>query len=146
MSRLNQCLAGVRVLDVSSYLPGPFASLILADFGAEVLKVEAPQGDPMRGLGPRGPDGTPLFHAALNAGKAIRRLDLKSPEGKAEFLALAREADVLLEGFRPGVMQRLGLDHATLRAKNPELIFCSISGYGAQGEQAQVAGHDGNYL
>jgi crotonobetainyl-CoA:carnitine CoA-transferase CaiB-like acyl-CoA transferase len=146
MSRLNHCLTGVRVLDVSSYLPGPFASLILADFGADVLKVEPPQGDAMRGLGPRGPDGTPLFHAALNAGKTIRRLDLKSPAGKAEFLALAREADVLLEGFRPGVMQRLGLDHARLQSTNPGLISCSISGYGAQGELARVAGHDGNYL
>jgi crotonobetainyl-CoA:carnitine CoA-transferase CaiB-like acyl-CoA transferase len=146
MSRLNQCLAGVRVLDVSFYLPGPFASLLLADFGAEVLKIEPPQGDGMRQLGPRGADGTRVFHAALNAGKTIHRLDLKSPDGKAAFLALAREADVLLEGFRPDVMQRLGLDHATLRAANPGLIFCSISGYGADGPMAQVAGHDGNYL
>jgi alpha-methylacyl-CoA racemase len=146
MSRLNRCLAGVRVLDVSAYLPGPFASLLLADFGAEVLKIEPPQGDAMRELGPRGPDGTPLFHAALNAGKTIRRLDLKTPDGKAAFLALARGADVLLEGFRPGVMQRLGLDYATLRAENAGLVFCSINGFGTQGPLAQVAGHDGNYL
>lgn len=146
MSRLNHCLTDVRVLDVSSFLPGPFASLILADFGADVLKVEPPQGDAMRGLGPRGPDGKSLFHAALNAGKTIRRLDLKPPEGKAEFLALAGEADVLLEGFRPGVMQRLRLDDAALRSANPRLIFCSISGYGAHGQLAQVAGHDGNNL
>jgi alpha-methylacyl-CoA racemase len=146
MSRLNHCLTGVRVLDLSSYLPGPFASLLLADFGAEVLKIEPPQGDGMRQLGPRGPDGTPLFHAALNAGKTIRRLDLKTADGRAAFLALARDADVMLEGFRPDVMQRLGLDHTALRADNPGLIFCSISGYGGEGPMAQVAGHDGNYL
>ena len=78
MSRLNHCLRGVRVLDLSSYLPGPFASLLLADFGADVLKVEPPRGDGMMQLGPRDADGTPLFHAALNAGKTICRLDLKS--------------------------------------------------------------------
>src|SRR3954447_17172463 len=82
VSRLNHCLRGVRVLDLSSYLPGPFASLLLADFGAEVLKVEPPQGDGMLRLGPRDADGTPLFHAALNAGKAMCRLDLKTDEGR----------------------------------------------------------------
>ena len=82
MSRLNHCLRGVRVLDLSSYLPGPFASLLLADFGAEVLKVEPPQGDGMLQLGPRDADGTPLFHAALNAGKTICRLDLKDDGGQ----------------------------------------------------------------
>ena len=146
MSRLNQCLRGVRVLDLSSYLPGPFASLLLADFGAEVLKVEPPQGDGMLQLGPRDADGTPLFHAALNAGKTICRLDLKHAEGKQALLSLAAQADVLIEGFRPGVMQRLGLDHTTLRERNPRLIYCSLSGYGAEGPLSQAAGHDGNYL
>jgi crotonobetainyl-CoA:carnitine CoA-transferase CaiB-like acyl-CoA transferase len=146
MSRLNHCLLGVRVLDLSSYLPGPFASLLLADFGAEVLKVEPPPGDGMRQLGPRDADATPLFHAALNAGKAICRLDLKSPDGHATLLRLAAQADVLIEGFRPGVMQRLGLDPVTLRARHPGLICCSISGYGADGPLARAAGHDGNYL
>ena len=146
MSRLNHCLRGVRVLDLSSYLPGPFASLLLADFGAEVLKVEPPQGDGMMQLGPRGAEGTPLFHAALNAGKRLCRLDLKSADGKKTLLSLAAEADVLIEGFRPGVMQRLGLDHATIREACPRLIYCSLSGYGAEGPMSQVAGHDGNYL
>lgn len=146
MSRLNQCLRGVRVLDLSNYLPGPFASLLLADFGAEVLKVEPPDGDGMLQLGPRDADGTPLFHAALNAGKTICRLDLKHAEGKQALLALAALADVLIEGFRPGVMQRLGLDHTTLREWNPRLIYCSLSGYGAEGPLSQTAGHDGNYL
>jgi alpha-methylacyl-CoA racemase len=146
MSRLNHCLDGVRVLDLSSYLPGPFASLLLADFGAEVLKIEPPQGDGMRLLGPRDAGGTPLFHAALNGGKTICRLDLKSGEGKAALLSLASEADVLIEGFRPDVMARLGLDHRTMRAAYPRLIYCSMSGYGAAGPLAQTAGHDGNYL
>jgi crotonobetainyl-CoA:carnitine CoA-transferase CaiB-like acyl-CoA transferase len=146
MSRLNHCLGGVRVLDLSSYLPGPFATLLLADFGAEVLKVEPPQGDGMMQLGPRDAAATPLFHAALNAGKTICRLDLKTPEGKAALVSLATQADVLIEGFRPGVMQRLGLDHATLRPQHPGLIYCSLSGYGANGPLSQAAGHDGNYL
>jgi alpha-methylacyl-CoA racemase len=101
MSRLNHCLHGVRVLDLSSYLPGPFASLLLADFGAEVLKVEPPQGDGMLQLGPRDANGTPLFHAALNAGKTICRVDLKHAEGKQALLSRAAQADVLIEGFRP---------------------------------------------
>jgi crotonobetainyl-CoA:carnitine CoA-transferase CaiB-like acyl-CoA transferase len=146
MSRLNHCLRGVRVLDLSSYLPGPFASLLLADFGAEVLKVEPPHGDGMVQLGPRDADGTPLFHAALNAGKTICRLDLKSADGKQALISLADDADVLIEGFRPGVMQRLGLDHTTMRERCPRLIYCSLSGYGAEGPMSQVAGHDGNYL
>ena len=146
MSRFNHCLRGVRVLDLSSYLPGPFASLLLADFGAEVLKVEPPQGDGMMQLGPRDADGTPLFHAALNAGKTLCRLDLKSAEGKQALVSLAAGADVLIEGFRPGVMQRLGLDHAIMRSRHPRLIYCSLSGYGAKGPMSQVAGHDGNYL
>lgn len=146
MSRLNTFLAGLRVLDLSFYLPGPFASLLLADMGADVTKVEPPTGDGMRLLGPRDADGTPLFHAAINAGKTIYQLDLKSVEGKRACLDLADAADVLIEGFRPGVMARLGLDAAALHARNPGLVYCSMSGYGADGPMAQAAGHDGNYL
>jgi alpha-methylacyl-CoA racemase len=146
MSRLNHCLRGVRVLDLSSYLPGPFASLLLADFGAEVLKVEPPHGDGMTQLGPRDAAATPLFHAALNAGKTVCRVDLKSQEGKEALLSLAVQADVLIEGFRPGVMERLGLDHAIMHERHPRLIYCSLSGYGANGPLSQAAGHDGNYL
>ena len=85
MARLNHCLHGVRVLDLSSYLPGPFASLLLAGFGAEVLKIEPPQGDGMLQLGPRDANGRPLFHAALNAGKTICRLDLKAPKAELHY-------------------------------------------------------------
>jgi alpha-methylacyl-CoA racemase len=146
MSRLNSFLHGLRVIDISAYLPGPFASLLLSDMGADVVKIEPPQGDGMLQLGPRDAAGTPLFHAALNAGKTLRRIDLKSRKGKHEFLDLLNTADVLIEGFRPGAMDRLGLDYPTLRARNPGLIFCSLSGYGAAGPLAQAAGHDGNYL
>lgn len=134
------------MLDLSSYLPGPFASLLLADFGGDVLKIEPPQGDGMLQLGPCDTNGTPIFHAALNAGKRICRLDLKTEEGRSALLSLAAQADVLIEGSRPGVMRRLGLGPETMRADHPRLIYCSLSGYGANGPMAQTAGHDGNYL
>jgi len=145
-SRLGRFLHGVRVLDLSWFLPGPLASLVLADMGAEVLKIEPPAGDPMRALGPRDAQGQPAFHAAVNAGKALLRLDLKRSDDHAAFLDLVRGADVLIEGFRPGVMARLGADWPALRLVNPRLIYCSISGYGAEGPLAQDAGHDNNYL
>ena len=146
MSRFNHFLRGIRVVDVSFYIPGPMASLLLADMGAEVSKVEPPWGDDMRALGPRDADGRPMFYEALNAGKTISRLDFKQDEGRAALLAMADAADIFIEGFRPGVMARLGLGPATLRERNPALITCSISGHGAEGPLAQEAGHDGNYL
>ncbi len=145
-SRLGQFLRGVKVLDLSSFLPGPLASLLLADMGAEVLKVEPPAGDAMRQLGPRHVDGGPVFYEAVNAGKTVRRMDLKNPDARAELLRLVPDYDVLIEGFRPGVMDRLGLAYETLREINPGLIYCSLSGYGATGPRVQAAGHDANYL
>ncbi|MDQ4061040.1 MAG: CoA transferase [Pseudomonadota bacterium] len=146
MSRLNSFLAGVKVLDLSQYIPGPLASLLLADMGAEVLKIEPPSGDEMQNLGPRDDQDGPVFYRALNAGKTTRRMNLKDPDARDEFLTLVHEADVLIESFRPGVMARLGLDYATLSALNPGLIYCSMSGYGATGSLARTAGHDANYL
>jgi crotonobetainyl-CoA:carnitine CoA-transferase CaiB-like acyl-CoA transferase len=145
-SRLRLFASGVRVLDLSWFLPGPLASLLLADMGAEVLKIEPPAGDPMHEFGPRDASGGSVFHAAVNAGKTVLRMDLKRPEGREAFLDLVRAADVLIEGFRVGAMQRLGLDWPTLRDVNPRLIYCSISGYGAVGPLAHEAGHDNNYL
>ena len=145
-SRLGRFARGVRVLDLSAFLPGPLAGLLLADMGAEVLKVEPPAGDAMTQLGPRDGVGRSVFYEAVNAGKDVRRMDLKRPEVRAEFLRLLEGCDVLIEGFRPGVMRRLGLDYAALREVNPGLIYCSLSGYGASGPLAQVAGHDANYL
>ena len=145
-SRLGRFARGVRVLDLSWFLPGPLASLLLADMGAEVLKIEPPAGDPMRGIGPRDAEGRPVLHAAVNAGKTLLPLDLKQPRDHAAFLDLVRSADVLIEGFRPGVTDRLGIGWPALRAVNPRLIYCSLSGYGAAGPLAQAAGHDANYL
>jgi alpha-methylacyl-CoA racemase len=146
VSRLNQFLSGVRVIDLSRYIPGPFSSLLLADMGAEVLKIEPPAGDEMKTLGPRDAAGRPVYYRAINAGKTVLQMDLKRDETLGAFIDLVRTADILIEGFRPGAMARLGLDYETLRVHNPRLIFCSLSGYGASGPMAQVAGHDGNYL
>ena len=146
MSRLHTFLDGLKVVDVSFYLPGPFASLLLADMGAEVLKVEPPSGDAMMQMGPRDAAGHAVFYEAVNAGKSVRRMDLKQQDQRAEFLCLVERFDVLIEGFRPGVMRRLGLDYPVLREINPGLVFCSLSGYGAEGPLAQAAGHDSNYL
>jgi alpha-methylacyl-CoA racemase len=145
MSRLNSFLRGVRVLDLSRYVPGPLASLLLADMGAEVLKIEPPSGDELQHLGPR-PGRRPVFYEAINAGKAVLALDLKQPTDKNVLLELVATADVLIEGFRPGAMNRLGLDYEHLHPINPRLIYCSINGYGARGPMALVAGHDSNYL
>ncbi|MFM0168527.1 CaiB/BaiF CoA transferase family protein [Paraburkholderia sediminicola] len=146
MSRFNSFMQGVRVLDVSAYIPGPLAGLLIADMGAQVIKIEPPGGDGMRELGPRDDADVPVFHAAINAGKTICRLDLKSPQGVATFLRLADEADVVIEGFRPGVMKRLGIDYATLAARNPRLVYCALTGYGQRSPTANEAGHDANYL
>jgi crotonobetainyl-CoA:carnitine CoA-transferase CaiB-like acyl-CoA transferase len=132
-------LAGLRVLDLSRLLPGGFCSLLLADFGADVIKVEdTGMGDYVRA------DGAAFL--ALNRGKRSIRIDLKQPEGRDVFLRLARAADVVLESFRPGVMDRLGVGYERLREENPRLVYCAITGYGQDGPFAARAGHDMNYL
>ena len=133
-------LQGITVLDLTRLIPGPFCSLILSNFGAKVTKVEGPlQGDYLRDL------GVPLFEA-LNHGKKIIRLDLKSPAGKKALMRLVKKSDVLLESFRPGVMDRLGFSFATLKKNNPKLILASITGFGQQGAMKDKAGHDLNYM
>lgn len=146
MSRLNGFLAGVKVLDLSQYIPGPMASLFLADMGAEVLKIEPPSGDEMIGLGPRDAAGAGVFYGALNAGKTVRRMNLKLEAARSEFIELARDFDILIEGFRPGVTARLGVDYASLCAINPRLIYCSMSGFGARASSVGLAAHDGNFM
>jgi crotonobetainyl-CoA:carnitine CoA-transferase CaiB-like acyl-CoA transferase len=145
-SPLAAFLSGIRVLDLSQYIPGPMATLFLADMGADVLKIEPPGGDEMQHLGPRDEAGAPLFYGALNAGKRVRRLNLKAGTDRDAFLDLAREADVLVEGFRPGVVDRLGIGWPVLKEINPRLVMCSLSGYGATSALRDIAGHDGNYL
>jgi crotonobetainyl-CoA:carnitine CoA-transferase CaiB-like acyl-CoA transferase len=137
---------GVKVLDLSRLLPGPFCSMLLADFGADVIKVEDPHGGDYIRWWPPLLGKNSGFHIVLNRNKRSLTLNLKKPEGKEIFLQLAAKADVVLEGFRPGVMERLGLGYAALKAVNPRLIYCAITGYGTNGPRAQRAGHDINYL
>jgi crotonobetainyl-CoA:carnitine CoA-transferase CaiB-like acyl-CoA transferase len=127
----------MRVLDVSMWRPMPHATQILCDLGADVLKVERPGGDPMRSY--------PDLFAALARGKRSVELDLKSDAGRARLAELVADCDVLCESWRPGVAARLGLDAETLRAERPELIYCSISGYGQHGPWRDMPGHDLNY-
>jgi alpha-methylacyl-CoA racemase len=137
-------LDGITVLDFSTLLPGPLATFMLAEAGAEVIKVERPGGEDMRFFPPRLGEGSAAF-AVLNAGKTSVVADLKSAEGRAKLTPLIARADVLVEQFRPGVMDRLDLGYDAVRALNPRLVYCSISGYGQDGPRAQEAGHDINY-
>jgi alpha-methylacyl-CoA racemase len=146
MSVLNSFLTGLRVLDLSRHLPGPLATLMLADMGAEVLKLEPPAGDEMRAIGPQSGAGRSIYYEAVNGGKTIARIDLTKAAERDRFLALVDGADILVESFRPGVMERLGIGHDLLRRRNPRLICCALSGFGRDGPLAQRAGHDANYL
>lgn len=130
-------LAGVRVLDFGIWRPVPYATALLADLGADVVKVEPPGGDPMRRF--------PLLFAELARHKRSVVLDLHTPEGLARALELAAQADVVAEGFRPGVADRLGIGYEAVRARNPTVVYCSISGYGQTGSLRDVPGHDVNY-
>jgi alpha-methylacyl-CoA racemase len=144
-------LEGLTVLDLSRLLPGGFCSLMLADFGADVIKVEdTGMGDYVRWAPPyyegANESARGALFLALNRGKRSIRVDLKTEEGKEVLLRLAREADVLLESFRPGVLDRLGVGYERLRAENPGLVYCAISGYGQDGPNTARSGHDMNYL
>ncbi len=146
---LNSWLSGVRVLDLGQYLPGPAAAQMLADMGADVLKIEPPAGDPLRGLDPV--SGKPVasvspYYAAVNAGKKVVRLDLKSDAGKQAFERLIAAADVLIESFRPGRLAKIGLGPDRLRALNARLVHVALSGYGQTGPLRDASGHDLNYL
>ncbi len=143
----SRSLEGVKVLDVSRLLPGPYCSMVLADLGAQVDKLEDPKGgDFLRVTQPLADDGmSTLFHWA-NRGKRSVILDLKSEAGREAFLRLVPQYDIVLEGNRPGVMDRLGVGYETLKAVHPGLIYCAITGYGQDGPLSQRAGHDLNYL
>jgi crotonobetainyl-CoA:carnitine CoA-transferase CaiB-like acyl-CoA transferase len=148
---VSGALEGLRVLDLSRLLPGGFCSLLLADFGAEVLKVEdTGMGDYIRWSPPyhEGADGSAksALFLALNRGKRSIRLNLKEERGREVLLRLVREHDVLLESFRPGVMERLGVGYERLREENPGLVYCAITGYGQDGPYTERSGHDMNYL
>lgn len=140
-----QPLKGITIIDFSTLLPGPLASLVLAEAGAEVIKIERPGGEAMRSF------GTPFGQSSvefllLNRGKRSIELDLKSPGARQELSPLIARADVLIEQFRPGVMDRLGLGYGALKELNPMLIYCALTGYGQSGPRSGAAGHDLNYL
>lgn len=140
-----QPLQGVKVVDLSTLLPGPLCTLILAEAGADVIKVERPAGDEMRSYEPKvGPDS--VNFALLNRGKKSVALDLKNSADRQAALDLIDEADIVVEQFRPGVMSRLGLGYDEVSARNPRIIYCSISGYGQNGPKSGTAAHDLNYL
>jgi crotonobetainyl-CoA:carnitine CoA-transferase CaiB-like acyl-CoA transferase len=134
-------LDGIRVLDLSRLLPGGYCTKLLQAQGAQVTKIEPPSGDPIRRL----PGGAAYFDA-LHRGKTLLNLDLRSDRGKEAFRRLIVDADVLVEGFRPGRMERLQVGYDALSAINPALVYCAITGYGSDGPMARRAGHDLNYL
>jgi crotonobetainyl-CoA:carnitine CoA-transferase CaiB-like acyl-CoA transferase len=130
-------LSGVRVLDLGIWRPVPYATQLLVEMGADVIKIEPPGGDPMRVF--------PDLFAILNAGKRAVAIDLKDSTQRGAVLELARDADVVTEGFRPGVVNRLGLGYDDVSAVNPTVVYCSVSGYGQTGPMRDVPGHDLNY-
>lgn len=137
---MSQALTGIKVVEAASYVTGPFASLLLADMGAEVIKIEEPQrGDPFRGWGDRNYSAT---FCSLNRNKRSVTLDLRSDEGREVVRKLARSTDVLIENFRPGVMDKRGLGYEAMSAINPKMIYCSISGFGQKGPYRDMPGYD----
>ncbi len=134
-------LSGTTVIDLTQFLPGPMMTVMMADHGARVIKVEPKSGDPARAMEPR-EAGHSVWFANLNRGKESVVLDLKSEEGKAALADLCREADVFVEGFRPGVMKRLGFDYDSVRALKPDIVYCSISAFGQEGALAHHPAHD----
>jgi len=139
-------LAGLKVLDLTRLLPGPLCTLHLADMGAEVIKIEdTGAGDYARSLGAIKTKMSPFFHLANRNKKSIA-LDLRADAGKAVFLKMAKDADIIVESFRPGVVDKLGVGYATIKAVNPRIVYCAISGYGQDGPWKDKAGHDLNYL
>ena len=138
-------LSGIRVLDLSLQLPGPFCTMMMADYGADVVKIDEPEPRVRNPFAAEDP-GTGPLDRYLNRGKKSVTLNLKSDEGREIFRKMAATADVVVEGFRPGVVKRLGVDYETLSVANPGLVYCSISGYGQTGPMRDVAGHDVNYV
>lgn len=141
-----RALANLKILDFTTLVPGPFATMMLADMGAEVLRIESPtRPDLLRNMPPFA-DGQSTAHGTLNRNKRSIALDLKNPEAVAIAKRLVEDYDIVIEQFRPGVMQRLGLGYEQLHKINPKLIYCSVTGYGQTGPYRNRAGHDNNYL
>ncbi len=137
-----QPLQGIRVLDLSRVLAGPYCTMVLGDLGAEVIKVEPPEGDETRGWGPPFAGGESAYYLCVNRNKRDIVINLKTDEGKTILRELAMQSDVLVENFRPGTLERFGLDFETLHALNPKLIYCSITGFGQTGSMKDKPGYD----
>ena len=137
-------LEGVKVLDLSAFLPGPHMTMMMADHGAEVIMVEPDNGlgEPTRAMGETYPDGTSVWFANISRGKKSYKVNLKDEEQHTEFLKLAAEADVFVEAFRPGVVKRLGVDYAVIKLINPRIVYCSISAFGQKGQYKNKPAHD----
>ncbi|MBW2370825.1 MAG: CoA transferase [Deltaproteobacteria bacterium] len=143
---MKKALSGIRILDLTRLLPGPYCSMLLADLGAEVIKIEAPPtGDTMRLREPFLSKES-MQYLILNRNKKSLTLNLKTSEARDIFYKLAGEIDIVIESFRPGVVQRLGVDYDTIKQINPKVIFCSITGYGQDGPYRDIPGHDINFL
>jgi crotonobetainyl-CoA:carnitine CoA-transferase CaiB-like acyl-CoA transferase len=142
---IMQPLSGITVLDFTTLLPGPLATLMLAEAGAEVVKIERPGGEELR-RDPPYIDGESAVYALLNRGKKSIVLDLKAADARARLAPLLAGCDVVVEQFRPGVMARLGLGYEAVKAMNPRVVYCAITGYGQEGPRRHEAGHDLNYI
>lgn len=136
----------IKVLDLSNLLPGPMCSLFLADLGADVVKIESLKGDPMRYFEAIKQNNSSPYFLALNRNKRSIAINLKTDEGRKVFMRLSRDADVIIEGFRPGKVDALGIGYKTIKKINPKIIYCSITGYGQKGAYKDKAGHDLNYV
>lgn len=141
-----QALEGIKIIDFSKWLPGQYCGMVLGDFGADVIKVEDVKGDVTRGFTPAKEPGMSYWHLMLNRNKRGITINLKTPAGREVLLRLLKEADVFLEGFRPGYLKMLGLDYESVSKINPRLIYCSITGFGPEGKYKHMPSHDLNVI
>lgn len=141
-----QALEGIKIIDFSKWLPGQYCGMVLGDFGADVIKVEDVKGDVTRGFTPAKEPGMSYWHLMLNRNKRGITVNLKTPAGREVLLRLLKEADVFLEGFRPGYLKMLGIDYESVSKINPRLIYCSITGFGPEGKYKHMPSHDLNVI
>ncbi len=141
-----QALEGIKIIDFSKWLPGQYCGMVLGDFGADIIKVEDVKGDVTRGFTPAKEPGMSYWHLMLNRNKRGITVNLKTPAGREVLLRLLKEADVFLEGFRPGYLKMLGLDYESVSKINPRLIYCSITGFGPEGKYKHMPSHDLNVI
>ncbi|HPA36235.1 MAG TPA: CaiB/BaiF CoA-transferase family protein, partial [Chitinophagales bacterium] len=139
-------LQGIRILDLSRLLPGPLATQMMADLGAEVIKIEDPKAPDYTRFFPPQKGSQSIFYLSINRSKKSVTLDLKSEEGKRQFFELVKTADIVVDSFRPGVLQKMGIDYESAKQHNEKIIYVAVTGYGYNGPYMQKAGHDLNYI